>query len=102
MMRVLAWIVMGMSLVSCTHFAVDDCNEPGGSVLGEDVPRIRSAGVRMKLADSALAARRFLPYAAMSALAYAEDVDCGHPPRTVQRATAMSSRRSCRHILRAP
>ena len=77
----LAAIAAALPLSSCTHFAVDDCTEPGGRVLGEDVPRIRSSHLRMKLADSALAAARFLPYAAMSALAYAEDGDCGHPAK---------------------
>jgi hypothetical protein len=51
---------------------VQDC----GQVLGEDVPRIRSTALRMKLADHVAAAGRFAPYAAMSALAYVEEGAC--------------------------
>ena len=75
------------SLSSCTQLSVEDCNEPGGRVLGEDVPRIRSSRVRMKLSDGPAAAARFLPFAAMSALAYVEDVDCGHPKKIDEAAS---------------
>ena len=75
------------NLSSCTHVSVEDCNEPGGRVLGEDVPRIRSSHIRMKLADGPAAAARFLPFAVMSALAYAEDVDCGHPRKLDEAAS---------------
>lgn len=60
----------------CTHLSVDDCVEPGGKVLGEDVPRIRSSQVRMKLEDGRAGAARFAPYAAMAALAYEEAASC--------------------------
>lgn len=53
--------------------SLQDC---GGRVLGEDVPRIRTSALRMKLADHAAAAERFAPYAAMSALAYVEEGAC--------------------------
>lgn len=62
--------------VGCTHLSVDDCVEPGGKVLGEDVPRIRSSQVRMKLEDGRAGAARFAPYAAMAALAYEEAESC--------------------------
>jgi hypothetical protein len=64
---------------------VESCHEKDGSVLGEDVARIRSSHIRMKLADPPAAAARFVPYAAMSALAYAEDQDCGHAPKITAR-----------------
>lgn len=71
----MGWLgVLGL-LLGCTHVAVEDC---GGKVLGENQPRIRSSHFRMLLADLPAAAERFAPYAAMSALAYAEDADCGH------------------------
>lgn len=60
----------------CTHLSVDDCVEPGGKVLGEDVLRIRSSQVRMKLEDARAGAARFAPYAAMAALAYEEAASC--------------------------
>src|SRR5689334_15642219 len=62
-------IVLLVLLQSCTHLAIDDC---GGKVLGENKPRIRSSHLRMFLADPPAASNRFAPYAAMSALAYAE------------------------------
>lgn len=58
----------------CTHMSVEDC---GGEVLGENKPRIRSSHFRMFLADLPAASDRFVAYAAMSSLAYAEDQDCG-------------------------
>lgn len=61
-------------LQGCTHLAIEDC---GGKVLGENEPRIRSSHFRMLLADLPAASDRFAPYAAMSALAYAEDANCG-------------------------
>jgi hypothetical protein len=63
-------------LQACTHLAVEDC---GGSVLGDDKPRIRSSHFRMFLADTPAASNRFVAYAEMSALAYAEDANCGTP-----------------------
>lgn len=65
-----------MSLAGCTHLAIEDC---GGEVLGDNKPRIRSSHFRMFLADLPAASDRFLSYAAMSSLAYAEDQDCGTP-----------------------
>jgi len=61
-------------LQGCTHLAIEDC---GGKVLGENEPRIRSSHFRTFLADLPAASNRFAPYAAMSALAYAEDTNCG-------------------------
>ncbi len=61
-------------LQGCTHLEIEDC---GGKVLGENEPRIRSSHFRMLLADLPAASNRFAPYAAMSALAYAEDSSCG-------------------------
>ncbi len=58
----------------CTHLAVEDC---GGEVLGDNKPRIRSSHFRMFLANLPAASERFVEYAAMSSLAYAEDQDCG-------------------------
>jgi len=58
----------------CTHMAIEDC---GGEVLGDNRPRIRSSHFRMFLADLPEATDRFVAYAAMSSLAYAEDHDCG-------------------------
>jgi hypothetical protein len=68
---VLALIVM--LLQSCTHLAIEDC---GSEILGKNEPRIRSSHFRMFLADLPAASNRFAPFAAMSALAYAEDVEC--------------------------
>ncbi|MGH8809582.1 MAG: lipase family protein [Noviherbaspirillum sp.] len=68
-------------LQSCTHLNIEDC---GGTVLGRQEDRIRSSHWRMLLADTPAAAARFLPYAAMSALAYAEDADCGNDPKLNQ------------------
>jgi hypothetical protein len=70
------WLCAAVFLTGCTHLEVDDCMEPGGKVLGEDVPRIRSSHVRMKFDDGRAAAARFAPYAAMSALAYEEASTC--------------------------
>lgn len=53
---------------------IEDC---GGKVLGDNKPRIRSSHFRMFLADLPAATETFVTYAAMSALAYAEDQDCG-------------------------
>lgn len=64
-----------MFLQACTHIAVEDC---GGQVLGENEARIRSSHFRMLLADESAAANRFLPFAAMSTLAYTEDKNCGN------------------------
>jgi hypothetical protein len=72
--RLLGLAVTTAALASCTHLAVEDC---GGEVLGENEARIRSSHFRMLLADLPSAADRFVPHAAMSALAYAEDRDCG-------------------------
>lgn len=66
--------ILFVLLQGCTHFAVEDC---GGDVLGANEPRIRSSHFRMFLADLPAASNRFASYAAMSALAYAEDADCG-------------------------
>lgn len=71
--RILLALLLGL-LQACTHLEIEDC---GGKVLGENEPRIRSSHFRMFLADLPAASNRFAPYAAMSALAYAEDVDCG-------------------------
>jgi len=67
-----------MIVPGCTSFSLESCNEEGGKVLGEDVPRIRSSTLRMKLADPSAAAARFVPYAAMAAYAYVEEKYCGH------------------------
>lgn len=66
--------ILLLLLQACTHFAIEDC---GGKVLGNNEPRIRSSHYRMLLADESAATNRFLPFAAMSALAYAEDKNCG-------------------------
>lgn len=71
-------VVLLLSLASCTHMNVEDC---GGKVLGVREARIRSSQWRMLLADEPAAAARFVPYAQMSALAYAEDQDCGKEPK---------------------
>lgn len=60
----------------CTHLAIEDCGDE--KVLGKNEPRIRSSHFRMFLADLPAASNRFAPYAAMSALAYAKDEDCGN------------------------
>lgn len=46
-------------------------------MLGDNKPRIRSSHFRMFLADLPAATDKFVTYAAMSSLAYAEDQDCG-------------------------
>jgi len=73
-----AFILLSLltGIAGCTHLAVEDC---GGEVLGDNKPRIRSSHFRMFLADLPAATDRFVAYAAMSALAYAEDQDCGTP-----------------------
>lgn len=70
---IIALVVILALLQGCTHLAIEDC---GGKVLGENEPRIRSSHFRMVLADLPAASNRFAPYAAMSALAYAEDANC--------------------------
>jgi hypothetical protein len=65
-------------LQGCTHLAIEDC---GGTVLGENAPRIRSSHFRMFLADLPAASERFAPFAAMSTLAYAKDENCGSEDR---------------------
>lgn len=72
--RILFLLTIIFLLQSCTHFAIEDC---GGEVLGKNEARIRSSHFRMLLEDEPAAANRFLPFAAMSALAYAEDKACG-------------------------
>jgi pimeloyl-ACP methyl ester carboxylesterase len=67
-------ILVLAALFSCTNLKVRDC---GGKVLGRDEPRIRSSHFRMLLADLPSVSRRLLPFASMSALAYAEDAECG-------------------------
>ena len=69
-------ILLVMPIVGCTHLSIVDC---GGKVIGNNKPRIRSSHYRMLLADLPAASERFLAYAAMSSLAYAEDTDCGTP-----------------------
>jgi hypothetical protein len=80
-------------LAGCASFYLADCTEDGSGVLGEDVPRIRSSHLRMKLANTSSAAARFVPYAAMAALSYyVEDVDCGHEPKiSVEERQALES-----------
>jgi len=73
---VLLLLPLLMGIAGCTHLAVEDC---GGKVLGNNEPRIRSSHYRMFLANLPAAADRFVAYAAMSSLAYAEDQDCGTP-----------------------
>ncbi|HNO75938.1 MAG TPA: hypothetical protein PKG49_10095 [Nitrosomonas mobilis] len=68
-------VILLMLLQACTHFVLEDC---GRQVLGENEARIRSSHFRMVLDDESAAANRFLPFAAMSTLAYAEDKNCGN------------------------
>jgi hypothetical protein len=75
---------------ACSHFSLEDCE-----ALGVREPRIRSSHWRMVLADPPAAAARFVPYAAMSALAYAEDADCG----TADRKLEDHERRSLEQLL---
>lgn len=75
-------------LGGCTHMSVSDCPAPKDwynpfSVLGHDVPRVRSAKYRMALGDVPSAATRFAPYALMSAYAYFDKEGC---PGTTQSA----------------
>ena len=70
-------LLASVFVAGCTHLAIEDC---GGVVLGKNEPRIRSSHYRMLLANLPGATERFLPFAAMSSLAYAEDQDCGTPP----------------------
>ena len=66
----------------CTHIEIDDCGGGGlgnGRVLGNNEPRIRSSHFRMFLDDLPAASERFISFAAMSSLTYAEDKDCGTP-----------------------
>lgn len=65
----------------CTSMSVSDCPSPEHwynpfSVLGHNVPRVRSAKYRMAMADVPRAATRFAPYALMSAYAYFDKEDC--------------------------
>ena len=80
----------------CTHIAIEDC---GGKVLGENEPRIRSSHFRMFLADLPAVSDRFLAFAAMSSLAYAEDKDCGTPLK--ERKIAPQDRKNLEEILKA-
>lgn len=85
-----------LALAGCTHLAIEDC---GGKVLGEDKPRIRSSHFRMFLADLPAASERFLAFAAMSSLAYAENQDCGTP--TEEQKISPSAREKLEAILNA-
>ncbi len=77
--KVTVALLLGIGVVvawaQVSNGAVKSC----GKVLGNDTPRIRSSQVRMRLADPGAAADRFLPFAAMSALAYEEGDGCKHP-----------------------
>jgi len=83
-------VVLAALLQVCMHFEIEEC---GGKVLGENEPRIRSSHFRMLLADLPAASNRFAPYAAMSALAYAEDANCGtaDPKLTAEERTKLES-----------
>jgi hypothetical protein len=74
----LALLFFFLFLVIRSWLSVKDCGE---EALGNDVPRIRSAQWRMVLDNPPLAAARFAPYAAMSALVYEVDKDCDEPPK---------------------
>lgn len=80
-LRVTCAAVLSAWLGGCTHLSVSDCPEPEHwyqpfAVLGQDVPRVRSASYRMAIPDRANAAARFAPYALMSAYAYYDKEDC--------------------------
>ena len=77
----LAQVLLILSLYGCSSYYLEDC--PKGGVIGVDKHRIRSCRVRMLLGDEVAAANRFVDYAAMSAMAYAEpaDQDCGNDPK---------------------
>lgn len=66
--------LVGLLLAGCTAIDLQDC--PDGSVLGNDVTRIRSSHLRMEIADTASAAARVAPYAIMSAIAYRDGPKC--------------------------
>lgn len=77
--RQTALMAVVLLLSGCANFLLEDC---GGKVVGVNEPRIRSSHFRMLLANLPAASNRFAPYAAMSALAYAEDANCGtHTPK---------------------
>lgn len=67
-------------LMGCSSFRVSTCG-PGISKFGTgDVHRIRNSAIRMKLTNPGAAAKKLLPYAAMSTLAYTDDsYDCSDP-----------------------
>ena len=89
-----SWVPRGIDLAILLAVfqgcALEDC---GGKVLGENEPRIRSSHFRMLLADLPAASNRVAPYAAMSALAYAEDRDCGtaNPKLTAEERANLES-----------
>lgn len=71
------WLLLAAAvaaLLGCTHARLDDC--PDGAVLGKDVHRFRSFAHRTRLGNVPAAADRFLPLAAMSALAYRDADRC--------------------------
>jgi len=72
--RYIAIITITMFAVGCTGIDLQDC--PDGSVLGKDVTRIRSSHLRMEIADTTAAAKRVVPYAIISAIAYRDGVQC--------------------------
>lgn len=87
-------VILLMLLQACTHFALEDC---GGQVLGDNEARIRSSHFRMVLEDKTAAADRFLSFAAMSTLAYAEDKNCGNETPKV----AVGERKQLEELLHA-
>lgn len=85
--RALLVAVLFLLLSSCAALHLEDC---GGEIVGValEEPRIRSSRWRMILADLPAVGRKLSPYAAMSALAYADDGSCDDVSR--QAAVAMS------------
>lgn len=78
-LKIFVLIIVSLLLPSCTHFAIEDCvgKLPGyDKVLGINEARIKSSHFRMLLEDEPAVANRFLPFAAMSSLAYVENLDC--------------------------
>jgi hypothetical protein len=79
----------------CANVSLEDCPQ---RILGDDtLPRLRTSHYRVQLADSGAAARRFLPYALMSAYAYHDGPLCNADPQR-NRVSDADAKELTRHL----
>jgi dienelactone hydrolase len=74
--RVLAALGVAALAAGLYAWGQDGLEDCGGQVLGQDVPRYRSAQHRTVLGNVPAAARRFTDFAAMSAYVYHDPAEC--------------------------